>query len=447
MQRRVLVIGLDGAAAGCVFAQMAEYLPNLYGLAQAGSFGVLRSCEPPITVPAWACMLSGKDPGQLGIYGFRHRHGPGYEDRGFVHARLLPGEMLWHWAGSRGWRTVLLGVPPSYPPPEIEGAVVSCLLTPEGASTVTYPPSLGKMLAEVAPDYRFDLAGFRLVDDAVLFREAAAALRARFRLARELARRQPWDLFVMTDIGADRVQHGLWDAGDGCRGGHAVRSYYQLVDEEIGRWLAELPDGVCIWIVSDHGAQPSRGGFHLNEWLRQHGWLRLQEDVFETQSLRSDMVDWSRTVAWGEGGYVGRIYLNIRGRQPRGVLSPQDASRVLEELRDALACGVAAGAGEHVPVAAYQPEQLYRELRGFPPDLFIYVGGLRWRVFGGVGSGQLFSAGNDLGRDRANHHPDGIYICWDPVAPARGPSDPLPITSVHACLQAQLAGERQVLGA
>jgi predicted AlkP superfamily phosphohydrolase/phosphomutase len=392
-------------------------------------------------------MLSGKDPGQLGLYGFRHRHGPGYEDQGLVHARLLPNEMLWHWAGARGLRTVLLGLPPSYPPLEIEGAMVSCLLTPEGAPTVAYPPALGKLIAEVAPDYQFDIAGFRCIDDAMLFLQAAAALQARFRLARELARREAWDLFVMTDIGADRVQHGLWNGQGGSGWGPVVRSYYRLVDEEIGRWLAELPGDACVWVVSDHGAQPSRGGFYLNEWLRQHGWLHLRDGVAEARSLTPDRIDWERSIAWAEGGYVGRIYLNVRGRQPRGVLSLRDVGRVREELRRALARGVRDGAGDLVPMRAYEPEELYREVRGFPPDLFVYADELRLRVFGGTGSGRLFSDENDQGRDRANHHPDGMYICYDPLAPARRESGVLSITSVRAHLQAQLAGEPSVPGA
>src|SRR5207249_3744828 len=70
---KVAVIGLDCAAPQLVFDRFREDLPNLCRLMDGGVWGRLRSCDPPITVPAWSCMMSGFDPGQLGIYGFRNR--------------------------------------------------------------------------------------------------------------------------------------------------------------------------------------------------------------------------------------------------------------------------------------------------------------------------------------------------------------------------------------
>lgn len=447
MRRRVLVIGLDGAPAACVFREMATQLPTLAGLVAQGQFGVLRSCHPPITVPAWASMLSGLDPGELGVYGFRYRPHPAYDGRRLVHSGLLPPDMIWDWVGLHGGRSVIVGVPPTFPPPRIAGVVVSCLLAPRGAANVTAPPSVQQVLRQVAPDYKFDIADFRSLDDGALWQQAVAAVEDRFRLARELARREPWDLFVLADIGSDRVQHGLWEAGRDCAWGPAVRAYYQQVDRELGRWLAELPDDTCVWVVSDHGAQASRGGVYVNEWLRRRGWLRLHAEAAMSQSLPYELVDWERTLAWAEGGYVGRVYLNVRGREPRGVVAARDYHRVREELRRALCEELGRLEGEEFPVLACTPEELYRDCRGFPPDLFLYVDGLRRRVFAGLGSETLLSDGNDTGRDRANHHPDGLYICYDPRAPRFGPTRTLDITEVRAHWQAQLSGDRAVLAA
>lgn len=95
----------------------------------------------------------------------------------------------------------------------------------------------------------------------------------------------------------------------------------------------------------------------------------------------------------------------------------------------------------------YAPEELYREWRGYPPDLFVYADGLRLRVFGGVGAQSLLSDKNDTGRDRANHHPDGLYICYDPGAVAHGPGQVMPITEIRSYWEAQLAGQLPNLGA
>ena len=77
--RRVMVIGLDCATPQFVFGTNRFDLPNLRRLMASGWWGLLKSCDPPITVPAWSCMTTGKDPGELGVYGFRNRRTYSYD--------------------------------------------------------------------------------------------------------------------------------------------------------------------------------------------------------------------------------------------------------------------------------------------------------------------------------------------------------------------------------
>ncbi len=81
---RVLVIGLDCATPQLVFDRLDWRLPTLRGLAARGTYGTLRTITPAITVPAWACMMTGRDPGELGIYGFRNRSNFSYEGLQFA---------------------------------------------------------------------------------------------------------------------------------------------------------------------------------------------------------------------------------------------------------------------------------------------------------------------------------------------------------------------------
>jgi len=74
MEKKVLVIGLDCAPGEIVFDRRKE-LPVLGELVDNSVYGNLRSSDPPITIPAWMVMCTGKDPGRLGLYGFRHRKG------------------------------------------------------------------------------------------------------------------------------------------------------------------------------------------------------------------------------------------------------------------------------------------------------------------------------------------------------------------------------------
>ena len=68
---RVAIIGLDCGAPKLLFEDLAD--ENLRKIFANGMVGELASITPPITVPAWACAMTGKTPGQLGIYGFRNR--------------------------------------------------------------------------------------------------------------------------------------------------------------------------------------------------------------------------------------------------------------------------------------------------------------------------------------------------------------------------------------
>ena len=92
---RLLVIGLDCETPQFVFDEWRSDLPNLDRLMKEGVHGKLESTIPPITVPAWSSMLSSKDPGQLGFYGFRKRKSYHYEELYFANASWLNMVEIW----------------------------------------------------------------------------------------------------------------------------------------------------------------------------------------------------------------------------------------------------------------------------------------------------------------------------------------------------------------
>ena len=91
MARKVFVIGLDCAAPELVFERWRDLLPNLNRLMSRGVYGNLASCTPAITVPAWSVMTSSKDPGTLGIYGFRNRADWSYDKMSIATGSAAPG--------------------------------------------------------------------------------------------------------------------------------------------------------------------------------------------------------------------------------------------------------------------------------------------------------------------------------------------------------------------
>src|ERR1051325_7735647 len=93
--RRVMVIGLDCAAPEILFDDMKGELPVLGSLMERGVYGSRESCDPPITVPAWSCMTSSKDPGTLGFYGFRNRKDFSYNGMAFADSRSIKVDRGW----------------------------------------------------------------------------------------------------------------------------------------------------------------------------------------------------------------------------------------------------------------------------------------------------------------------------------------------------------------
>jgi predicted AlkP superfamily phosphohydrolase/phosphomutase len=163
------------------------------------------------------------------------------------------------------------------------------------------------------------------------------------------------------------------------------------------------------------------GGIAINEWLVQKGYLVLHESPTVPSRLEGLKVDWARTTAWGSGGYYGRLFLNVKGREPHGLIEPKD----YEATRDRLIAEIESLGDPHgrpIGTRVLKPESLYRMTRGTaPPDLFVYFGDLRWRSVGTVGTGEIHTFENDTGPDDANHAPDGMLIMTGPGIAPRGP--------------------------
>jgi predicted AlkP superfamily phosphohydrolase/phosphomutase len=426
MASRALVIGLDCAPPEFVFERWRDDLPTLRSLMERGRYGVLRSCDPPITVPAWACMTSSRSPGALGIYGFRNRRDHSYEGLAIADSRAVRAPRVWDLLSERGRPVIVVGVPPTYPVTAVNGVMISCFLTPDtDRSQYTHPPELKGEIEGLVGRYMVDVENFRTSEKERLLADIEEMTEKRFRVAEHLLATKPWDLFFMVEMGTDRLHHGFWRFSDpehrlhepGNRFEGAMFDYYRALDDKIARLLRFADEDTAVLVVSDHGAKRIDGGICVNEWLRREGYLVLKEEPAEPTRLTPDMVDWPRTTAWGEGGYYCRLFLNVAGREPRGTVRQAHFERVRDELRAGLQA-VEDDAGRPLPTVAHTPESLYPERTGVPPDLLVYFGGLHWRSIGLVGTSAVHRLDNDTGPDDANHAPDGLYVLVADGVPA-----------------------------
>jgi predicted AlkP superfamily phosphohydrolase/phosphomutase len=426
MATKALVIGLDCAAPQLVFDSWLEELPTLRGLTERGSFGVLRSSDPPITVPAWSSMTSSRSPGALGFYGFRNRRDHSYDALSFADSRSVRVPRVWDLLSARGRPVIVLGVPQTYPVSRVNGVMVSCFLTPDTeTSQYTYPPELKEEIEGLVGRYMADVENFRTEEKPRLLREIEEMTDKRFQVAEHLLETRPWDLFFLVEMGTDRIHHGFWRYSDhhhrlyepGNEYEGAMLEYYRSLDAKIGHLLRHADDDTAVLVVSDHGAKRMDGGICVNEWLRREGYLVLKEEPTEPTRLTPELIDWERTTAWGEGGYYCRLFLNVAGREPQGTVAPADYERVRDELKEKLE-RLGDAEGRPIGTVAHRPEDLYSERNGVPPDLLVYFGDLYWRSLGLVGTGAVHVFENDTGPDDANHAHEGLYMLAAAGVPA-----------------------------
>jgi predicted AlkP superfamily phosphohydrolase/phosphomutase len=442
-RRKVMVIGLDCAPPEQVFDSFVDDIPNITKLRENSVWGRLESIVPPITVPAWMCMMTSKDPGTLGIYGFRNRRDTSYDGLSFATSWSIKEPTVWDMLSEAGKDCIVMSVPPSYPPKPLRGVQIGCFLTPGDQSDYTYPKELKAELQQHVGEYVFDVRNYRTDNTKYILDESYRMTDQRFKAADYLLSHKPWDFFVMVEMATDRLNHGIWSYTDP---GHpryqpgnpyreSLREYYRYLDGKVGDLVDRYADDyTTVLVVSDHGAKAMVGGVCFNEWLAREGYLSLEGGLPSEQTPFNKVnIDWSKTKAWGDGGYYGRLFLNVEGREPNGIIPASEREKVLAELIDKIE-GLVDHEGRPMGNKALRPEKIYTHHNGVPPDLIVIFGDLRWRSVGSVGMGSIYTFENDTGPDEANHAQYGIFIMHNAPGQEAGPKEGLHLWDVHSTI-------------
>jgi len=416
--KKVAILGLDCATPQLVFDEWKSDLKNLNSLMESGTYKKLRSTIPPITVPAWTAMMTSKDPGTLGFYGFRNREAYDYSSLYFANAKYVKDKTVWNYMSRSRKKSLVFGVPQTYPPKPLNGMLVASFLTPSKEVQFTWPDDVKAELDQAADgDYMIDVEEFRTENKDQLLGEIYKMTERRWKAYRHFYKKEEPDFSIVVEMGVDRIHHGFWRYYDkehrlyepGNRYENAIKDYYLALDEEIGKTLTLFDDDTLVLVVSDHGAKTMHGAICVNEWMQKEGYLKLKEQPKEQVRMKNDMVDWSGTKAWGEGGYYSRIFFNVEGREPEGVIKKEEYDDFREEIKAKLEA-ITDEDGNNIGTKVFKPEEIYREVKNVPPDLIVYFGDLNWRSAGSVGTGQIHMYENDTGPDDANHAQDGIII-------------------------------------
>jgi len=423
---KICVLGLDCAAPEVVFGD--ERLTNIRRLMDAGVYGRLESVYPPITVPAWMCMCTSQDPGSLGVYGFRNRSDYSYEKLAFANSASIKALAIWDQLAREGKRSIVVGVPPNYPPRKINGISIGCFLTPDTTKNdFTHPPVFKAKIQDVVGEYPVDVKNFRTDRKDWLKDEIFKMSEKQWKVVHWLLKEQDWDYFHFVDIGLDRMHHGFWNFFDekhvqfqpGNPYQNAIPEYYLWLDEQIGKALELLDDETIVLVVSDHGAQRLDGGIAINEWLIREGLLVLNEYPTALTPFDKLNVNWSKTRVWSEGGYYARVFFNVQGREPQGVVPANEYEAFQDEMRAKIE-GITDDKGNPLKSLVFKPKDLYENVRNISPDLIVHFGSLYWRSIGTVGHSSIHVQENDTGPDGCNHAQYGTFILAAPNCPLSG---------------------------
>ncbi len=363
-----MVVGWDGGTWEMIDPLLAAgRLPNLERLIAGGSTARLASSVVPISSAAWIGAVTGRTPGETGVYGFFEPIPESY-DVSLISARSNQATPIWRTLSRHGLRSVVLGVPVTYPPEPIEGVMVGGMLAPED-STYTWPPGLTARLRTMG--YRPDIGIWREANQLsgeILERQLAAKRQAILELLAE----EDWDLAFVVWKELDVLSHFYYD---GRADGH-VATLYQLLDRELGVLLAAVGTQTRVLLVSDHGFHPYPTSFFLHPWLIEAGYAVRRKDgkppvdlsdltldkrrALENAQQMSEL-DLASTHAFAglSEGNFGGVRLNLAGREPRGKVAPADAPALLDEIEARLRAQLLPGSDRPLVVRTWRGAELY----------------------------------------------------------------------------------------
>jgi len=420
-KKKLVIIGLDCAAPKTLFEDFLDDCPNIKKMIEHGAYGKLRSCDPPITIPAWMVMSTGKNAGTLGLYGFRNRKENLYDDFWIASSYNVKEPKVWDIIAEKGLKSCILGLPPTYPVQPLNGYLVSGFITPDITSNYTYPPELKEEIKEHIGKYILDV-NFRVDDKTILLNEIYDMTKVQFKTVKYLMQTKDWDYFKFVIIGLDRFHHAFWKYYDkthnkyekGNKFEGEMRKYYQYLDQEVGEILDIVGEHTITMVVSDHGAKAMKGLVCVNMALEKLGLLKFKTKPKPGTRLANADIDWNNTYAWGWGGYYARIFLNVEGREPHGIIKAKDYEKTRDNIIKKLK-SIKDNNGNPMNTIVYKPEELFEVINGNPPDLMVYFDNLNWRSAGTVGYDSMYLDENDTGPDDAVHDWFGVYVLYDPM--------------------------------
>ncbi len=432
-EKKLLIFGVDGATFDLLDEWMASgKLPFFEELAEEGVTSELKSTMPPVTGPAWTSFQTGVNPGKHGIYDWGISGGGEY-DGGVVDSTDVKTKNMWSLLSEAGKRVVSVGLPVTYPPQRVNGVMTSGVLTPNGAEDYVYPPELKEEIEKEVGEYVTAPTHAEMaVNTKAWIKELKESVTNKEKTSRYLLDKEDWDVSMVYFMETDTVMHHLFhtleeeeaDDPDWSPAGsveNPILEIFRRVDEAMENIATDAEtEELSILVVSDHGFGPLNWIFNVNSWLYREGYLALKDnfftrfkkmagrmgfnqknlydvgnllgplgkskkwdmeginDILGKMFLSFDDIDWSRTKAFSRGGVTGQLRINLKGREPEGIVEQNDKEEVKRELMENLSELKSPHTGDRVIEKVMAREEVYSgPYTGLGPDILFKTKGMR----------------------------------------------------------------------
>jgi len=320
---RLIIIGLDGVPYHLIKdLAYKNIMPFTKSIIERGIFKKVESTIPEISSVAWSSIITGKNPGEHGIYGYTDIPIGTYR-LSFPNYNNLKVPPFWELFPQS--KAVIINVPSTFPVHPINGVHISGFVSLDLERSV-YPKSLIPTLKRYK--YKIDVDASKAHKSKQIFiKDLFQTLEARVVIYKQLWEISDWSTFMLVFTGTDRLAHFLWDTYEDDKNEYhdVFLDYFCRIDEIIGQIDASLADNDILIILSDHGFERLKQEININSILKKYGFLSLKGNG---RRGYADIDE--KTVAFALE--PSRIYINYEGKYPEGKIKEKDTHKIRYEL-------------------------------------------------------------------------------------------------------------------
>ena len=415
VKSKILFIGLDSADKDLVtrWARAGE-LPVFARLLETAAYAATHN-PPGLYVGAiWPSFYTGRRAVSHGRFAYRQLIPGTYKTREMETADIR-GEPFWRHLSDAGMRVGVIDVPKSRLTRDINGFHLVDWGTHDADWKVGFHGWPERLAADIRKRYGTDpvgpcdrpgrgVAGFRELTNGLLRR-----IERKGALSRELLLAGEWDLCATVFSEAHCVGHQCWHLHDPGHPAHRpglagdladpILTVYKALDREVGALIDAAGPAAAVFVLASHGMRPNYAAtYFLDDILRalartaktRGRVYRALNQVWEAvpmsvravlkpvqNRVRENLMGGDRAVRRcfqvPNNGVYGGIRVNLKGREPAGLVAPGAETEALyDELSQQLSGLVNPRSGRPLVKRLWRLEEWYEPgASGEFPDFFV----------------------------------------------------------------------------